>query len=383
VVKLACVADVHLGNHRRFGGSLEVGMNKRCRAVLDGLEDALDLAVRERCAAFFIAGDLFDYVRPEAQLVAAAQGAFARAQSASGDKMRVVLLRGNHECVSAAAGDHALGPLRPVVEVVERPTSYGLGADGQSIAVGCVPYQPGSAMLWLPEAVGKAFGDSKPKGELRVLVMHLGIADDKTVPWLRNSHESVQVSFLEDLCKHHHIGVVLAGNWHDRRTWSLCGGRTSVLQVGALVPTGFDNPGLDGYGGVALVTVGESAGVDVREVIGPRFVKCTPGDTALLRAAQEYEGQVYVEMTAPADQLASSATLLDELVQAGAIADGVALPDAKEIQVAARAAASAARSSETLNEALAAFVADMPLEDGVDRDAVLERTRRYLGKAGG
>jgi hypothetical protein len=57
--------------------------------------------------------------------------------------------------------------------------------------------------------------------------------------------------------------------------------------------------------------------------------------------------------------------------------------DLHEAEVATRAAAGAARGKDTLDEALAAFVAEMPLAEGVEREAVLKRCRAFLKDAEG
>lgn len=377
VVKVAAVADVHIGNHRRFGGGLDAGVNARCRHALDALSDALALAVRERCGALFVAGDLFDYARPEAQVIAATQSVINTARALSGGALNVVLVRGNHESHTAVLGDHALGPLAPVADVVDVPTNYRIGG----AEVGCIPFQPGSAISWLPAAVERAFDGKRKAQGLRVLVMHLGIADEKTAPWLREARDAVHVSYLQDLCKRWQVGLVLAGNWHDRREWTLCGGRTRVQQIGTVCPVGFKDPGLVGYGGVAVAAT-DGSSFEMHEVGGPRFVKLTRNQRKQLKEAQAYgAGPVYVEMTAPADALSVAAAELRGMVEATALEDAVVLPDAQEVAVAARNAAGAARSADTLYEALGEYVQEMPLEDGVDRDAVLAGSRRYLARA--
>lgn len=379
MTQFACIADCHIGNHKRFGGSTTAGINRRCRSVLDTFEEALDLAVSKQCEALFVAGDLFDHRRPEPQVIAATQSLINAARAKSGDRLRVVLVRGNHEAYSDEPGDHSLGPLAPVAEVVDEPSLIRIG----DAEVACVPYRTGSALLWLPEAVGKLFGPRKPRKPKRVLILHLGISDEKTAPWLKNAHDAIPVSALEDLCEKYRIGLVLAGNWHDRRSWKLCKGKSEALQIGALVPTGFDNPGLEGYGGVAVVGLEGGLELNLEEVAGPRFVKLTPKARDALLAAQKFEGEVFVEMTAPAESLGGCTTELAGMVSAGALADAVVLPDAREIGAAARTAALAARSSETMYEALAAYVQEMPLPEGVDRDAVLARARRYLARSEG
>ena len=66
----------------------------------------------------------------------------------------------------------------------------------------------------------------------------------------------------------------------------------------------------------------------------------------------------------------------------GTILDGFVELDRENEQAAARTAATAARSAETLEEALAQFVAGMPLPEGVSRERVVERARKYLAKGG-
>ncbi len=66
------------------------------------------------------------------------------------------------------------------------------------------------------------------------------------------------------------------------------------------------------------------------------------------------------------------------LLTAGRIHAAEVLPDEGQAKAEARTAASTARSAETFIEALDGYVRDMPLEDGVDRGAVLSRARGYL-----
>lgn len=376
MIRIAAVADCHIGNHKRHGGTVEVGANERCRHTLLGLEHALQIAIREQCVAFIVAGDLFDYTRPEAQVIAHVQRLLAHARDQSSLPMPILLLRGNHEAVSIASGDNALAPLHPVAEVIDQPIRYGVGAEAE---IGCIPFMPGSATMWLPDAVKEAFSGERKAKRFRVLVVHLGIADDATAPWLKGAEDAVHLSFLEDLCQHWQIGLVLAGNWHERREWTLCNGRTRVQQIGALTPTGWDNPGLAGYGGVAVLELdGKQANLRMEEVEGPRFVKCSATDDKLIAQAKKYAGPVYLQATAAADGLKLAHEALQQAVKQGELARVEVLPDEQEIAAAARTAAAAAQSQETLFEALAAYVKNMPLPEGANREAVLQRTRQYL-----
>ena len=65
---VAFVADVHLWNHRRCGGPVKAGINRRGAQTLNALHYAADLAAGMGAAALFVAGDLFDAVNPPPQL---------------------------------------------------------------------------------------------------------------------------------------------------------------------------------------------------------------------------------------------------------------------------------------------------------------------------
>ena len=49
-MRVGFVADVHVGNHIRFGGPIEAGMNRRCRETVATLRRAVLKAREEGCA---------------------------------------------------------------------------------------------------------------------------------------------------------------------------------------------------------------------------------------------------------------------------------------------------------------------------------------------
>ena len=117
-MKLFGIADIHIGNHRQCGGQLKDGLNERCRATLDVLRAAVDEVVAQD-GVLVVNGDLYDVLRPEAQVHRATQEILLPAMS--------IVVKGNHESNSDAPGDHALGPLSPVATIVDVPTAYVLG----------------------------------------------------------------------------------------------------------------------------------------------------------------------------------------------------------------------------------------------------------------
>ncbi len=336
-----------------------------------------------RATHFIVAGDLLDYSRPEAPLLAEVQDILRRE---GGDFDEVFLMLGNHEQVSTHVGDHALGPLAAEdrVTIVDRPTFRLIDDRGTELIL--IPFQPGHAREWLPGVVRDTLagsedaGSSSPRamGGARILVLHLGIKDAKTPPWLAGSADAIDIDLLAPLCEEHKIDYVLAGNWHDHREWRLRSTATHVMQIGALVPTGWDNPGIEGYGGLALYD--RTAGLTREEIAGPRFVKATSKKEAQCEMVDARKGghTLFVSFDAAPDDLEELTTLVAAATGRGDIRGGEVLPNQEEAIVKAKSAAFAAKSSKTLLEALANYVRVMPLPESVNRAAVHERAKGYL-----
>lgn len=370
-MKIAFIADVHLANHRRHGGSVEAGVNRRCRQILDVLNAAADRAVKEECDALVVAGDLYDNVKPEPQIVKEAQDALERHQN-----FATIVLSGNHDIESASPGDHALGPLEPVCYVYDQPASCTVG-DGE---LWLVPYKTGVAADWLPKALSslaEAQGTRQrgsPASRARVLVLHLGLTDSDTPPWLKDAPDAVPAEFLRDLCAKYDIQAAFAGHWHPHRVWS---GPPFVCQIGALCPTGFRDLGLD-YGTLAIWDSGK--GFERIALPGPRFLK-DPSTLEVHKAARA-GNRLYLQLTAfDSEGRQEHEKVLRAYEGPGAIVAGEVVMDDVEATTAARSAAYAARSAETLDEALDGFVREMELDEAlVERKDVLERSKRYLAR---
>jgi hypothetical protein len=358
-------------------------MNQRCRFALDAFERAVILACDEQCDAFVVLGDLFDTSRPTPPHLSRVQQIIraARDRSASGRPhdptvhspvMDFVLLLGNHDAHSDMDTDHALAPLaEPGVHVVTTPGVLRIG----NVDLGLVPYRVPEAGVTSVAALQAALGacfSKKPRAlSLRVLGVHMGIKDANTAPWLANSPSAIEIGALQAAMKAHGVRRAFAGDWHDARDWH------RVWQCGALVPTGFDNAGMEGYGDV-LVLDSETRAVERHNITGPRFLKC---DLAQLYSAaiEGDNGQLYVSATVPADKHAEALEVLDALKRKGHVEDGeVCVEDDGDALIAARGAAMAAKGADTLDAALAGFVKEMSLDASVDRESVLARARLYL-----
>lgn len=362
-MSIAFVADVHVASHRLVGGPWEAGVNARGRAVVGCLRRALCAASEAGAAAFVVLGDLFDTTRPEPQLIASVARVLA-----GWSGFPIVLLKGNHDSCSATMGDHALGPLGelPGVQVVDVPEVLDLG--GQRVLL--VPFLPGPASEVLPRVLA-TFTET----DVDVVGLHVGLRDAELSrqPWAAAAEDAIAVEALAEVVRPRGARVVVAGNWHSARAWRV--GELRLHQVGALCPTGWDNPGLEGYGGVTLV--GRS-GVTRLEVVGPRFVTVSSAaELAAVVAAAPVDGALYVRWTCvPSGVDEARATL--EACGAQLAGWDVRL-DGGEAQSRAVAAASAVRATSTLAGALEAYVARAAFPEGVDRGVVLARCRALLG----
>jgi hypothetical protein len=155
----------------------------------------------------------------------------------------------------------------------------------------------------------------------------------------------------------------------------------SVTQVGALVSTGWDNPGREGYGGLAVWDGGVGP-AEFHELDGPRFLATrgfAEAERLVASAPEDERAWWRVRATAGA---AERDAVVDLLRSAGLLGWEV-LPDAAEVREEAQGAAAVARSAGTLDEAVGAFVGSMPLPAGLtdaDRPEVAALVRKYVAQ---
>lgn len=392
-MRIAFVADPHQGNHKKNGGPVVASVNRRGRDSLAALEAAV--AEAGDCAAFVVLGDLFDYTRPEPQITAGVQRAFAPIR----DTTRIVFLVGNHDQHSTAPGDHACAPLEIIGDIVD--------VDVTCITVGpfelvVCPFKPGNASEWLP-AMLKDLPPKPSHVAHRVLCVHLGIADDETPYFLDGSEDAVSVDEVEVLACKHDFDFVCAGNWHRREMWSFdrpSGETTCILQVGTLAPNRFtdciDDPEEQdaGFGTVMFLDTDASGFdesfpmVDFVEVPGPRFVK-TVGIEGLRDFARDYlqttewrqrmgAAPLYVSVEVVPDDYTTAVTMCKELPDG---VHGDIKIDRSAIAKATREAVSEAAKAVTVDGAVAAYMETYPIPEGVSRSAAKQRVGRYLIQA--
>jgi DNA repair exonuclease SbcCD nuclease subunit len=345
---IGIIADVHLANHRQMGGQTVAGLNLRARETAGVLQTTARLAQEAGCTDLIVAGDLFDTARPAPQLITAALDALRGP--------RLTALVGNHDQVSSTPGDHALGPFGYAVdwEVVDRPLVFG--------RLAMVPFERSTDQPALDRLASVLASGHLDPGAL--LVIHAGIDDGTTPPWLRGSPGSVELGALVDLCTRHGITAVCAGDWHVQRRWDVRG--VQVAQVGALVPTGWDNPGLDGYGG--LVTW-DGKTLRTYQIPGPRFLAVTSVDGLASHLASAHpEHLIRAQVTVPLDQIASTEQALQDLAtRHPRLVGWRVLPDGRMLAEQTQDAVAAVQDTTHQADRLAEYLARCPIPEGVDR----------------
>lgn len=371
------IADVHVDNFAQFSGPERGGLNDRGRYVLQSLEDAFVEAGNEDVV---ILGDLFNRCQPSPVLISHVQSIITAHPGTTW------VLLGNHDQESGAFGHNALAPLAPVCHVVETPLVVHQAIEAE---LWFAPFKPGPAKDWLPETL-EQLSDLAAKGASvtqRALCVHMGLSDSKTPYYLDQTSGSMAVRTLAKICKKHGITHVFAGDWHRHQRWKASG--VELVQVGALCPPRFP-PGYEHGDRGPLVRWSGRSGrlVTVEDIPGPRFVK--------LRFSQVKDKQwippqnsrpCFLRLTCRSDQVDAAKEWLASLkVELGLLEQG-GLLGAAELDVdrgleraKARTASFEARAASSLDEAIALYIKNMPVEAVVDRDNVLQHVRRLLGK---
>jgi hypothetical protein len=257
------------------------------------------------------------------------------------------------------------------VRIYEKPTA------GTTMIV--VPFQVGPAREWLPGVVAQEVKKlTRIKSDCTSLLLHMGIADESTPPFLRGASDSITADELLVIMREHNITFAFAGNWHEPREWLF--DPQTITQLGALVPTGFDNPGTD-YGRVMILDTDQHSIKEVRLAGGPRFFNEVFEDLDLERFEEEMESfATYLRVTARPKHVKLAQAALGEMQKRGALVAFEVLPDKELASATAKSTARATRNTVSVEEAVATYVKKTVLPEGADRGAVLELVKGYLAQ---
>jgi hypothetical protein len=251
---LAITADLHLP----AGRVGRPARDDRELGVLGTWREALGLATEAGASAMVVAGDVFDTPYPSPWQV----GDFA-ASARFGAKFPAYLMAGNHDV--ADEGRHALMAYPYSRESVGINGAgagevWYIGLGKYPLAAGAcdvlsVPYAPHSALGgdWLRDRLDSMRFQARAGGiPERILISHLGIAADDSPAYMRQGRDVIAASELLAIQRRYEIHAAFLGNWHGERDF-LGDPEHRAYQIGALCPTGFDNPGPQGsYGRILL-----------------------------------------------------------------------------------------------------------------------------------
>lgn len=379
-MKIAFFSDVHIANHKTlndipfFKDAGVSGINVRCAVACGVLERALKAADDARCSEVFIEGDLFDGARPEPPVLAHVMRILE-----SYKNLTINILLGNHEQVVLDTGNHALGPLAFVknVRIVTTCSSTRMaGCD-----VWHIPFR--SAASFEASLAGLFTSGAAKEKSFRILGCHLGIWDSATPAWGQAGTDSISIERLLTLCKEYQIDAVMAGHWHRHVEWQPFNG-IHIVQLGCLCPTDWRDSFDDAVGKVTIVdgVKNKQLKTETIEIAGPRFVSCEKPDASELKRFRwlSEEGSFVFARMRSTDEVGMQAASewLGKQKEEKAILGYEVLPDDQTNKIQARTAATLARCETGLAESLAAFVKNMPIEEGVNRDKVLALSKKYL-----
>lgn len=369
---IAFIADVHVGNHKFLGGDVSSRMNNRFRETNNILKYACQLAKSDGCDAMVVCGDLFDTDHPEPPQVAAVQEALTE-----GPDTYIIL--GNHEMCSMSPRDHALasmdGYTNPktgsTIRVIDKTELVHIGGYEKDQSILMVPFRPGDAKTWFEAEVMSV----KNIPENSLVAFHLGVSDNTTAanePWMMGSHDQIHVKTLGNVMDRFGLSAAFAGNWHQHMFWELDRDKV-VYQIGALVPTGWNNPGGDEHYG-SLVYYDSSDGSILRNVVkGPRYHKFSSFQKWLPHSSDE---MMRARIEVSAAELEEVRAQVEAEMPMGYVEVVVG---AKHTKQAAKAAAAKVKNAAYSQGDLRQYIHDQNL--GVDFGQVEEEVRMYLQEA--
>ena len=277
---IGIIFDPHFWPHKRYGGPLVKGINRRARLCLDTGERAIE-AVNKQCAPLIVAGDLVDSAGPVSPSFA-----FALRETLGRCHKPVTLMLGNHDMTSE--GDHALGIYTQRDDWTTVKVCEGIGFSQTGDYFSDVGFGFDDDFCAVP--FHRDITDPRVH-DVPLVIGHFGVYDDSFPAWCRKAKGAWHVDALFAFMKERNIKAVCLGDWHGRAIWNKRDGVTIrhsadtnyisslaldredsfiVMQGGALCPTGFDNQGLRGYGTLAFWDQ-DAHHLSWQEIPGPRF----------------------------------------------------------------------------------------------------------------
>ena len=278
-MNLAVIFDPHFWPHRRHGGPLVKGINRRGSLCLDVGRRVVD-TVNSKSASLIVAGDLVDSAGPVSP-----QFAHALRETLGQCQRPVTLMLGNHDMTSD--GDHSLGVYTQRDDWTDVQVCEDIGfLQGRCLSPDTEIFV-GETTCLVP--FHRDITDPRVH-DVPLVISHFGVYDDTFPAWCKKAKGAWHVDALFAFMKSRNIKAICLGDWHSRAIWEQRRDTTIkhsadtrfidaistnpdnrvILQGGALCSTGFDNPGLHGYGTLAFWDTDKHR-LSWQEMPGPRF----------------------------------------------------------------------------------------------------------------
>jgi len=212
------LGDLHVWNHKAFGGPVVGGLNRRCRDILQSVYQIVEYAKHHHGVTHVVQlGDFFDGPKPSPQVLNAALDMIAAT------KVEWHIIAGNHDIASYEAPS-ALAPMNHAGNICTYDTAQFAQIDGQRWLM--VPYSGPNAL----EAL-------KVLEKLSVystynLAVHYGFVSAPSRP------DCVTPGDMSKLVGMHNRGTIKAffGHEHDSTTTTSWG-----VSCGSLLPLNFSD----------------------------------------------------------------------------------------------------------------------------------------------
>jgi len=116
-MKLAIVSDPHIGDYPYGKTDTTTGLNTRLLDFLNNLDQTIDFAIEKQVDVYIIVGDIYRVKHPNSKIRKQFAPRIRRLIEAG---IKVILLTGNHDMTTSAAGAHALSEMEELGPLIDK-----------------------------------------------------------------------------------------------------------------------------------------------------------------------------------------------------------------------------------------------------------------------
>lgn len=120
-MKLVIVSDPHIGDYAYGKTDTQTGLNSRLLDFLKNLDQSVDFAIEKEADAYLIAGDIYRVKHPNSKI---RKQFVPRIKRLIQNKIRVILITGNHDMTTSADGAHSLSEMEELCDLIDELEVY-------------------------------------------------------------------------------------------------------------------------------------------------------------------------------------------------------------------------------------------------------------------